>query len=126
MLEITADKIAYVIIRAREYESGVNAWAHSGHRTGHGVRTELHEFIASLNDDEQAALTAVMWIGRESFDAEDLDEAVAWAKRCPNPMPGPSELEIRPLYELEDFQDVLTPEAAETHARNLRNLADGD
>ena len=80
MLEITADKIAYVIIRAREYESGVNAWAHSGHRTGHGVRTELHEFIASLNDDEQAALTAVMWIGRESFDAEDLDEAVATAK----------------------------------------------
>ena len=80
MLEITADKIAYVIIRAREYESGVNAWAHSGHRTGHGVRTELHEFIASLNDDEQAALTAVMWIGRESFDPEDLDEAMATAK----------------------------------------------
>ena len=80
MLEITPDKIAYVIIRAREYESGVNAWAHSGHRVGHGVRTELHEFIASLNDDEQAALTAVMWIGRESFDAEDLDEAMATAK----------------------------------------------
>ena len=80
MLEITADKIAYVIIRAREYESGVNAWAHSGHRTGHGVRTELNEFIASLNDDEQAALTAVMWIGRESFDADELDEAMATAK----------------------------------------------
>lgn len=80
MLEITADKIAYIIIRAREYESGVNAWAHSGHRTGHGVRTELHEFIASLNDDEQAALTAVMWIGRESFDADELDEAMATAK----------------------------------------------
>ncbi len=80
MLEITADKIAHVIIRAREYDSGVNAWAHSGFRTGHGVRTELHEFIASLNDDEQAALTAVMWIGRESFDPEDLDEAMATAK----------------------------------------------
>ena len=80
MLDITADKIAHVIIRAREYESGVNAWAHSGHRTGHGVRTELHEFIAGLNEDEQAALTAVMWIGRESFDAEELDEAVATAK----------------------------------------------
>ena len=80
MLEISPEKIAHVIIRAREYDSGVNAWAHSGHRTGHGVRTELHEFIASLNDDEQAALTAVMWIGRESFDAEDLDEAVAIAK----------------------------------------------
>ncbi|NHF73559.1 DUF3775 domain-containing protein [Paracoccus xiamenensis] len=80
MLEITADKIAYVIIRAREYESGVNAWAHSGQRTGHGVRTELHEFIAGLNEDEQAALTAVMWIGRESFDPEDLEEAIVTAK----------------------------------------------
>ena len=80
MLEITADKIAHVIIRAREYDSGVNAWAHSGHRRGHGTATELSEFIASLNDDEQAALTAVMWIGRESFDAEELDEAVATAK----------------------------------------------
>ena len=80
MLEISPDKIAHVIIRAREYDSGVNAWAHSGQRTGHGTRTELHEFIASLNDDEQAALTAVMWIGRESFDADELDEAMATAK----------------------------------------------
>ena len=80
MLDITPDKIAHIIIRAREYESGVNAWAHSGHRTGHGVRTELHDFIASLNEDEQAALTAVMWIGRDSFDADDLEEAVATAR----------------------------------------------
>ena len=71
---------------------------------------------------ETKELVAGYWL----WNVRDLDEAVAWAKRCPNPMPGPSELEIRPLYELEDFQDVLTPEAAETHARNLRNLADGD
>ncbi|AUM74925.1 DUF3775 domain-containing protein [Paracoccus jeotgali] len=80
MLEITADKIAHVIVRAREYDSGVNAWAHSGHRTGQGVRAELQEFIAGLNDDEQASLTAVMWVGRDSFDASDLDEAIATAK----------------------------------------------
>jgi hypothetical protein len=36
-------------------------------------------------------------------EVEDMDEAVAWVKRCPNPMPGPSEIEIRPLYELADF-----------------------
>ena len=71
---------------------------------------------------ETKELVAGYWL----WNVRDLDEAVAWAKRCPTPMPGPSELEIRPLYELEDFQDVLTPEAAETHARNLRNLADGD
>ena len=33
------------------------------------------------------------------WNVADMDEAVAWAKRCPNPMPGPSEVEIRPFYE---------------------------
>ena len=80
MQEISPDKIAHVIIRAREYDSGVNAWAHSGQRTGHGTRTELHEFIASLNEDEQASLVAVMWIGRDTFGPEELDEAIETAK----------------------------------------------
>lgn len=33
-----------------------------------------------------------------------MDEAVAWVKRCPNPMPGSSKIEIRPLYEMADLQ----------------------
>lgn len=37
------------------------------------------------------------------WTVKDMDEAVAWVKRCPNPMPGPSEIEIRPLFEEEDF-----------------------
>lgn len=44
-------------------------------------------------------LVAGFWL----WEVKDLDEAIAWAKRCPNPMPGPSELEIRPLYEESDF-----------------------
>jgi hypothetical protein len=44
-------------------------------------------------------LVAGFWL----WEVKDLDEAVAWAERCPNPMPGPSELEIRPLYEESDF-----------------------
>ncbi|WBU53252.1 DUF3775 domain-containing protein [Paracoccus sp. SCSIO 75233] len=80
MRDIPTDKIAHVIIRARQYDSGVDAWAHSGFRKGTGVSAELHEFIADMNEDEQAALTAVMWIGRESFDADDLDEAIATAR----------------------------------------------
>jgi hypothetical protein len=48
------------------------------------------------------ALVAGFWI----WEVKDMDEAVAWAKRCPNPMPGPSELEIRPFYELADFQEL--------------------
>ena len=38
------------------------------------------------------------------WEVKDMDEAVAWVKRCPNPMPRPSEIEIRPLYEMADFQ----------------------
>ena len=39
-----------------------------------------------------------------------MDEAVAWAKRCPNPMPGTSEMEIRPFYEAADLAEFMTPE----------------
>jgi hypothetical protein len=38
------------------------------------------------------------------WEVADMDEAIAWVKRCPNPMPGPSEIEIRPLYDCADFQ----------------------
>ncbi|MGE5755654.1 MAG: YciI family protein [Planctomycetaceae bacterium] len=44
-------------------------------------------------------LVAGFWL----WEVKDMDEAVAWVKRCPNPMPGPSEIEIRPLYELADL-----------------------
>ena len=50
-----------------------------------------------------------------------MDEAVAWVKRCPNPMPGPSEIEIRPLYEMADFGEALTPQVAELHERTRDN-----
>jgi len=38
------------------------------------------------------------------WTVKDMDEAVVWVKRCPNPMSGPSEIEIRPMQEIEDFQ----------------------
>ena len=49
---------------------------------------------------ETKELVAGFWI----WEVKDMDEAIAWVKRCPNPMPGPSEIEIRPLYEMADFQ----------------------
>ena len=58
-------------------------------------------------------LVAGFWVWR----VKDMDEAVAWAKRCPNPMPGPSELEIRPIFEAADFGETLTPELAEQEDR---------
>ncbi|MBA4491330.1 YciI family protein [Paracoccus sp. S1E-3] len=69
---------------------------------------------------ETKELVAGFWL----WTVKDMDEAVAWAKRCPNPMPGPSELEIRPLYEMEDFAEVLTPETTALHDRNRDDLAD--
>ena len=48
---------------------------------------------------ETKELVAGFWL----WDVKDMDDAVAWVKRCPNPMPGPSEIEIRPLYEMSDF-----------------------
>src|ERR1700758_3731941 len=44
-------------------------------------------------------LVAGFWL----WEVKDMDEAVAWVKRCPNPMTGPSEIEIRPFYEMSDF-----------------------
>jgi hypothetical protein len=58
-------------------------------------------------------LVAGFWL----WQVKDMDEAVAWVKRCPNPMPGPSEIEIRPLFEMADFGAALTPELAEQEAR---------
>ena len=62
---------------------------------------------------ETKELVAGYWL----WQVKDMDEAVAWVKRCPNPMPGPSEIEIRPFYEMEDFGEALTPAAAEIHDR---------
>ncbi|MGY1520309.1 YciI family protein [Luteimonas sp. A482] len=55
---------------------------------------------------ETRELVAGFWL----WEVQDMDEAVAWAKRCPNPMPGPSELELRPFYEMSDFAELLSPE----------------
>src|SRR6476660_9374831 len=53
---------------------------------------------------ETRELVAGFWLG----EVKDMAEAGAWVKRCPNPMPGPSEIEIRPVYEMADFQEFLT------------------
>ena len=69
---------------------------------------------------ETRELVAGFWL----WNVRDLDEAVEWVKRCPNPMPGPSEIEIRPVYEAEDFGDALPPEIAEQE-RRFRDAASG-
>ena len=73
--------------------------------------------------DGPFAATGELIAGFWLWQVKDMAEAVAWVKRCPNPMPGPSEIEIRPVFEAADFGEALTPEAAELHERNRRQLA---
>ena len=68
---------------------------------------------------ETGELVAGFWL----WEVRDMDEAVEWVKRCPNPMPGPSEIEIRPLYEITDFGDAMPPEVAELEEQTQGKLA---
>jgi hypothetical protein len=56
---------------------------------------------------ETKELVAGFWL----WQVRSIDEAVEWAKRCPNPMPVDSEIEIRPLFEAADFAAATTPAA---------------
>lgn len=89
--------------------------------SSHGKRIAFDGPKRTVIDGPFAAtseLVAGYWI----WQVKDMEDAVAWARRCPNPMPGPSELEIRPLYEMEDFADALSPEAAEIHGSNAEKM----
>ncbi len=75
--------------------------------------------------DGPFAATSEVVAGFWIWEVADMDDAVAWLKRCPNPMPGRSEVEIRPLYEQEDFGEALTPELAEQENRLRAQVRDG-
>lgn len=62
---------------------------------------------------ETKELVAGYWL----WEVRDMDHAVEWVKKCPNPMFGPSEIEIRPFYELSDFDSIATPDSSATHER---------
>ena len=62
---------------------------------------------------ETKELVAGFWL----WQVRSLDEAIEWVKRCPNPMPGDSEIEIRQVFEAEDFGAEFTPELREQEER---------
>jgi len=68
---------------------------------------------------ETKELIAGYWV----WQVRSMDEAVEWARRCPDPMPGEdAELEIRPIFEAEDFGDEFTPELRAQEERLRREL----
>lgn len=92
VLEISPEKVAHIIVRAREYDAKVGAWDDSGRGSeadsdsiledfkSDSTRTEAAEFIAGLNIDEQVNLVALMWVGRGTFAPDEFAEAVSTAR----------------------------------------------
>lgn len=93
-LEIAPEKIAHVIIKAREFDAKVGAWDESPEDgdaeedpaselesfSDDTVFQEVASFIEALNDDEQVGLVAVTWIGRGTFEVDELEEAITTAR----------------------------------------------
>ena len=94
MLEISPEKVAHVIVRAREFDAKVASWDEPSEDTGlnedadsiledhryDATESEVSEFISNLNVDEQANLVAIAWIGRGTFSKNEFAEALAAAK----------------------------------------------
>jgi hypothetical protein len=86
------------------------------HPSSKGVRIQFAGDERSVVDGpftETKELIAGYWV----WQVRDMDEAIEWAKRCPNPTGGESVLELRPVFEAEDFGDNLTPELREQEER---------
>ena len=93
-IDIAPEKVAHVIIKAREYDAKVGAWNDTTEEgdaeedpsailedfSNDPTRAELAGFIGALNDDEQANLVALAWVGRGTYEKEEFAEAVETAR----------------------------------------------
>ncbi|MBB1520707.1 YciI family protein [Aquipseudomonas guryensis] len=86
------------------------------HPSSKGVRVKFSGSQRSVVDGpfmETKELIAGFWL----WEVESLQACIEWVKRCPNPMPGDSEIEIRQIFEAEDFGAEFTPELREQEER---------
>lgn len=86
------------------------------HPSAKGARVQFAGTNRTVVDGpfaETKELVAGFWL----WQVRSMDEAIEWVKRCPNPMLGPSEIEIRPVFEAEDFGAEYTPELREQEDR---------
>jgi hypothetical protein len=82
--------------------------------SSHGVRVRFSGSARTITDGpftETKELVAGFWI----WNIGSLEEAIEWVRRCPNPMTSDSDIEIRPLFEMEDFGEALTQDARTLH-----------
>ena len=90
-----------------------------------GVRVRFDGASRSVIDGpfaETNELVAGYWL----WECASLEEAISWVKRCPNPMPGPSEIEIRPIGDLSDFGDIVSPDVATEWQQMKREAGESD
>jgi hypothetical protein len=104
-------------------KAGVMVAGEGLHPSSKGARVRFSGEQRSVVDGpfaETKELLAGFWL----WEVRDMDEAIEWARRCPNPMEGESVLELRPVFEAEDFGDELTPELREQEDRLRRQIED--
>ncbi|MCR4510054.1 YciI family protein [Pseudomonas sp. 32.2.56] len=97
-------------------EAGVMLAGEGLHPSSKGVRVKFSGSLRSVTDGpfiETKELVAGFWL----WEVASLAECIEWVKRCPNPMPGDSEIEIRQIYTAEDFGEAFTPELREQEER---------
>ena len=103
-------------------KAGVLVAADGLHPSSKGARVKFSGGKRTVTDGpfpETNQLIAGFWI----FDVKSKEEAIEWVKRCPNPMPGEAEIEIRRVYEAADFGEALTPELREQEERMVTQMA---
>ena len=91
------------------------------HPSWRGARVNFEGASRTVTDGpfaETKELVAGYWL----WQVRSLDEAIEWVKRCPNPHAGPSDIEIRPVFEAEDFGEAFTPDQREREARLRQQL----
>lgn len=102
-------------------KAGIMLQGEGLHPSSKGVRVRFSGKNRTVIDGpfaETKELVAGFWM----WKVASMQEAVEWVKRCPNPMLGDSEIEIRPVFELEDFGDAATPEVREREERLRKEL----
>jgi hypothetical protein len=104
-------------------KAGVMLAGEGLHPSSKGARVKFSGEKRTVIDGpfiETKELIAGFWL----WQVESMDEAIEWVKRCPNPMGVESEVEIRQVFEAEDFGAEFTPEAREQEARLRAQIAD--
>jgi hypothetical protein len=93
------------------------------HPSSRGVRVHFSGSKRTVVDgpfSETKELIAGFWL----IQVKSLEEAIEWVKRCPNPMESDSDIEIRQVFEAEDFGAEFTPELREQEQRIMAKAAE--